>query len=252
MNSDSAVAVAKAFRRLHSAGVWPDYEAVLAAAYGRLLLPGDVVLDVGAHGGKHTRQFAEMVGASGRVIAFEPLPHKAEELRANFAQNGCVEIRQIALADRSGVSEFQYAINAPEESGLRRRHQYNISEPRIEAIEVKVCTIDRQCADLSCIAYVKIDIEGGEMNCLHGARSTLDRCRPVLSVEYGWPSYHGYGVDRDELFLFAQSSGYVIVDLFGNTIGSLDSWHNVCDTAYWDYFLFPVERAEDLAYKISQ
>ena len=52
----------------------PDYEHVLECDYRRLIGPGDTVFDIGAHEGRHTSVFSEIVGPSGIVWAFEPLP----------------------------------------------------------------------------------------------------------------------------------------------------------------------------------
>lgn len=51
--------------------------------FERLLKPGDVYLDVGAHVGFHT-----LVGAEGRVIAIEPQPYNCDRILRNWHLNG--------------------------------------------------------------------------------------------------------------------------------------------------------------------
>ena len=63
-------------------GEWAEPEVELLS---RLVRPGDVVVDVGAHIGTETVPLAKRVGSSGHVIAFEPQKHLFHLLRANVA-----------------------------------------------------------------------------------------------------------------------------------------------------------------------
>lgn len=118
---NSALDTAVFYRNLHESGTIPDYEAILEKSYRRLIKKGDTVIDIGAHGGRHTAPFAELVGEKGRVVAFEPLPEKAAILRSRFSQLGQVSVREVALGDKSGQFEYNRVENAPEESGLKQR-----------------------------------------------------------------------------------------------------------------------------------
>src|SRR5215471_19195745 len=66
----------------------------------RLLEPGDVFVDGGAHVGLFTLVAARRVGPGGRVIAFEPSPANRQRLLDNVALNGFtqVDVRPEALA----------------------------------------------------------------------------------------------------------------------------------------------------------
>lgn len=245
-----AIAVARTLGVLHRNGIVPDYEHFLARAYGTVVAPGSTVLDIGAHAGRHTAEFEKLVGPSGRVVAFEPIPGMARALRQRFAVSRVVEVREKALAGAAGQSEFLHVVNSPEESGLRERI-YNQPGTKIERIKVGVSTVDSEAAGLS-VGFIKIDIEGGEIDCLVGSRQTLARCRPVISVEYGFPSYSKYGHTKDTLFNAAQAAGYAMGDLFGNPITSLEEWRDVCDVSYWDYFMIPLERLDAWSERLSR
>src|ERR1700730_11531990 len=65
-------------------GEWCEGEIIL---FGRLLLAGDVVIDVGANIGTHTLPLARLVGASGTVYAYEPQRMIYEILRKNVEVN---------------------------------------------------------------------------------------------------------------------------------------------------------------------
>jgi hypothetical protein len=74
----------------------------------------------------------------------------------------------------------------------------------------------------------------------------LAQRRPILSVEYGAPGYSQYGHQRETLFRWAKAHRYVMADLFGNCITTEAEWNRLCDTVYWDFFMFPEERAASL------
>jgi FkbM family methyltransferase len=244
MSMGCAIAVAEAFRRLHSGIVVVDYEALLTQTYSAVIGPGQAVLDIGAHAGRHTRHFARLVGAGGRVAAVEPIPHLIPGLAALSAETPWVEVHNMALGTTSGSADFVMVPGNLEQSGLRER-EYENADTRTETITVKVGTIDETFAAWPRLDYVKIDVEGGEVDCLNGGRATLARCRPIISVEYGRPSYSRYGLQARSLYDFATGQGFVLSDFFGNMIGSVGEWEMVCDRSYWDFFLIPTERVDN-------
>ena len=95
------------------------------------------------------------------------------------------------------------------------------------------------------VAYIKVDSEGGELNARGGATRLLRRCRPIVSVEYGWAGYSAYGHAQDSLYRFAESHGYVCADITGNLIDDASTWLAVSDYVTWDFFLVPLERRPD-------
>ncbi len=238
-----AIAVAKALRQLHGGVLVPDYEILLSKGYRRFLGPGQVVFDVGCHAGMHFEQFLDLIGPSGGAIGFEPIPALAAALADKYRDRSNVNIRAVALADKPGRSEFLVLHHAIGMSGFKAR--VGSGDQSVEKIMVEVDTLDRQAADLSRLDYIKIDVEGSEINCLQGARQTVAQHRPWISVEYGKPTYSIFGNTAMSLFEWARENGYVLSDLFGNLILGADEWAAVCDCSYWDYFLVPEERQED-------
>jgi len=149
----------------------------------------------------------------------------------------------VALADKPGHSEFLVLHQSIGMSGFKQR--IDSDDQSAERITVEVDTVDRQAAGLSRLDYIKIDIEGAEISCLRGARQTVARLRPWISVEYGMPTYSIFGNTAMSLFDWARENGYVLSDLFGNLIPTAEEWIVVCDYSYWDYFLVPAERQQE-------
>jgi FkbM family methyltransferase len=239
----AAIAVAKAFGQFHENIGFPDYERLLSRGYRRFLRPGQVVFDIGAHAGVHLEQFLGLVGPSGRVIAFEPIPALAADLATKYRDSSIVEVRNIALGDEPGRSGFLILHKALGMSGFRQRA--GSGDQGAEEITVEVDTLDHQAAELGRLDYIKIDIEGAEISCLRGARQTVNRYRPLISVEYGMPGYSMFGNTAMTLFEWARECGYVPSDLFGNLIARPDEWAVVCDYSLWDFFLVPEERRRE-------
>lgn len=226
-------------------GVSLNYEGILARQYSRFLHPGDVVFDVGAHEGVHTYLFADRVGPSGRVIAFEALPHLADRLREKFAaQQAFVTIHAVALSNARGPADFVFAQGLPGESGLKPRVFNDPAAANPTTIRVERGVLDDFSRSLDRLDYVKMDIEGGELDCLDGASDVWRRLRPVLSVEYGAAAYEAYGRARRDLWDVCASHRYMLTDIFGTPIPTLDVWMAVCDRVYWDYFCVPEEKRE--------
>lgn len=228
-----------------------DYEAILEAHYRKLIRPGDTVIDVGAHVGRHLRHMVDRVGATGVAIAFEPLPFAYQALCAEFPTSN-VLIHNVALSDDEGRSEFTHAQGTPEESGLKPREFNNPTAANPTKIAVDVRTLDGFTETLRNLSFIKIDTEGGEIGCLRGATATLNRFRPIVSVEYGRPSYSAYGHTCETLFDFAVDQGYVLFDLFLNELSNRDDWRVACDSIYWDYFMVPSERREGFVSRLMR
>lgn len=242
MNLESAKDKAIFIRdNYHQKGNFPNYEDVLEKTYNLFIRKGFKILDIGAHSGRHTEKFIDIAGSTGKIWAFEPLPHMASVLRSRFGHLENVSIEELAFSNTVKEAEYVFVKNAPEESGLQERI-YNIPDPIIEKLKVSVSTVDTRFPDLTGVDYVKIDIEGGEIDCLSGMTQFLKRNRPYMSVEYGFPGYSKYGNIAETLFRTAEGYDMIISDMFGSIIQDVDEWNEVCDVATWDFFLVPRER----------
>jgi FkbM family methyltransferase len=141
------------------------------------LKPGDVCFDIGANVGFFTLIAARLVGDTGRVYAFEPLPSNAEALRRNIALNGLqnVEVIEAAVSERSGTAELVLG-----QSSLDARLSM-LGEAQPDAIAVRVISLDDFEIDGS-PSLVKIDAEGAEYAVLSGMRRVL-ASTPVILCE---------------------------------------------------------------------
>jgi FkbM family methyltransferase len=136
---------------------------------------GDVVIDGGAFWGDTALWFADQIGASGRVIAFEPDPVNRSVLEANLranAEHGSrVEIRAEALWDSALPLHL-----TPQGGG-------STVAPAPEG-DVRGVSLDelRRRGELPRVDFLKLDVEGAELNVLRGARDLIRETPPRLAV----------------------------------------------------------------------
>lgn len=163
----------------HSEIERPIQEAI--ALYAK---PGDLVLDIGANWGLHTLLASRIVGATGRVLAFEPNPTVNTILRKHVTMNALqnVQIYQEAVADAVGWMGF----TVPDGEYMTGRLAPETSEG---GVRVPVTTIDTVIDGLGQprVALIKIDVEGAEARVVAGAARTIQRDRPAIIVElHAW------------------------------------------------------------------
>ena len=141
---------------------------------------GDWVLDVGANIGHYTARLSKLVGADGRVLAFEPVTETFELLAANMAVAGArnVSLFNVAASAQMGVA----GVALPQfSSGLTNYYMAGITSGEGE---FKVLTLPLDCVMPSArVTLVKVDVEGHEYQALQGMRELLRRDHPRLIVE---------------------------------------------------------------------
>ncbi|MGD9617431.1 MAG: FkbM family methyltransferase [Alphaproteobacteria bacterium] len=138
------------------------------------LREGMTVADCGAHHGSFSILFSKAIGPRGRVIAWEALPENAEVARQNLILNECVnaEMRPYALGDIRG----QLSLHDDGGNTNRRVDWSGTGEVR-----VRVVPLDEDAQDIA-FDFMKIDVEGSDLQMLRGARKALAR-RPILDLE---------------------------------------------------------------------
>jgi FkbM family methyltransferase len=135
------------------------------------------VKDNDTHLGRHTRVFADIVGPTGMLLAFEPLTPQFLALEAlNLSPH--VRLINAAVSDYSGRSAFVHARGTPSEGGLRGRIQRSGSGGATDDPCHVVC-LDDFLDQIPSLHFAKIDVEGGEIGCPRGGRS---RAPPVEAI----------------------------------------------------------------------
>lgn len=144
--------------------------------------PG-LIVDVGAHDGLLTLPLSHLPGA--RVLAFEPLPQAHARLARACAGLANVTLRPEALSDAPGTLTLDLPVldGVPQEQWASTVKSYDGYGSRVGTQRVSVPAITLDSLALEAVVALKVDAEGAEYEVLRGARETLRRCRPVLSLE---------------------------------------------------------------------
>lgn len=149
----------------------------------RRVRKGDTVLDCGANIGTFTRE--ALNAGAGLVVAIEPSDQNVEALRRNFAaeiEQGRVIVYPKGVWHSEEVLKFySYDNSALDSFVLEKRWETN-TKPK--AIRVPVNSIDRIVAELKLdrVDFIKMDVEGAERHAIAGAKQTLQRFHPRMSI----------------------------------------------------------------------
>lgn len=183
----------------------------------KVIRPGDVALDIGAHHGLYTILLAYLVGEKGEVHAFDPHPGNIPCLTENIQLNNLknVTINHMAVSNTSGTAQFNFG-KSSNVSSLKVMSGQTGNE-----YEVKTVSVDDYVRRIGKpVQFIKIDVEGAEDLVLSGIDETLSIHRPVIELEF-----HQFNFEEEaarEMFakLF-DSYGYVGKIIFIIELGSV-------------------------------
>jgi FkbM family methyltransferase len=165
-------------------------------------------VDVGCHLGIVLNEFIRL-SPHGHHIAVEPIPYKAHWLRKKFPR---VQVHQVALDEKEGQREFFVD---------RTRSAYSSwGSLRVgrEKIDVECRRLDDIVPGDLRVDFIKIDVEGAELNVFRGASRVLTENRPVVLFECTKGHLENMGIKASDVFHQVDSLG------LGYRIFTIKSW----------------------------
>lgn len=149
-----------------------------------------VFMDVGANVGAYLFTLENHLTPEN-VFAFEPNPQLFRRLQRLFPK---VNLSSVALSDISTIAEFKIPVINGEKIHTRGTLQTSIKEKNeektiLQKVEVKPLddlVFDSAQTDklkFQQLDFIKIDVEGNEMQTLRGAKKTIEKFKPILMVE---------------------------------------------------------------------
>ena len=181
-------------------GCWlGSYEAAKQRALVALAREGSVFYDIGANVGFYTLLGSALVGPAGRVIAFEPVARNLEYLRRHLEINRITNVTVIdsAVSDESGDRSFM----AGASNATGRLSPTGDTVVPVETLDALIARGIIPDPDI-----IKMDIEGGELNALSGAKRMLERVKPTILVATHSESIHQACIE------FLTGLGYRLLD----------------------------------------
>ena len=179
------------------------------------------VFDVGANIGQFTLLFDSLVGPAGRVYSFEPcqatfrrLQNHVEMNRAhNVIAEPCAVHHQSDTKVRLNVFPSGYSVwNTYGKPEMRNRDDRSKFVIPVGEELVNTITIDDYCIrnGIERIDYLKVDVEGAEINVMQGCTDLLDRKSiRYIQFEVSEDMNKGLGLDGTEVFSFLSKFGYI-------------------------------------------
>lgn len=139
---------------------------------------GDVVVDVGAHIGRYTIVASKRVGASGKVIAIEADPDNFDMLNLNVDLNELTNVLPVNCALYS--AEAKIKLYKP--ADLTTHNSIMLARASgDDYVEVDAITLDSLMHQnqIGCVNWIKIDVEGAELEVLKGAEGILSKSKNI-------------------------------------------------------------------------
>lgn len=155
-----------------------------AEFYDTLIPKGSLCFDVGANDGDRS---ATLIKVGLKVIAVEPQTSCVQKLSERFINNPELQILQIALGEFPGTENIYLCDEYSECSTMSNQFiqtyskKSNLHWGRME--QVKVNTLDNLILDHGLPNYIKLDVEGYELQVLKGLSHAVD----LISIEFNLP-----------------------------------------------------------------
>ena len=172
---------------------WPEMRFMR----DRLVREGDVVFECGGHHGCTAVVLSRWVGATGKVVSFEPHPRNAEILQRNLDLNriGNATLRRYAVGAAPGTVLMRDASNASVTSNVNAPRAFNAEVVKLDDFRDEKPTV------------LKIDVEGFETEVLKGATEIL-KTRPKLAIEVHTPGLGNYGTSVAQMLGYLDIAAY--------------------------------------------
>lgn len=155
-----------------------------------LCLQGDSVIDVGANFGFYTAYLSRLVGETGSVYSFEPIPLTFEILLHNIKSLPLRNVKAFNCAVSNSEGYGVMSIPKWSASGgenfyqARIRRDETVVRDGLRDVTVKLAPLDSSLIDSKKrINFIKIDVEGHELEVVEGARALIARWKPAMLIE---------------------------------------------------------------------
>lgn len=147
-----------------------------------------ILFNVGANVGEYVSNIIKVFPKNSRVFAFEPALASFNKLKANTALHQGVTLINMGLGEKKGTFDL-FSDSAT--SGLASLYKRELSHIQVSLSKkesVRVTTLDTYCSKekIKHIHFLKVDVEGNELNVLKGASSLLSEgAIDVIEFEFG-------------------------------------------------------------------
>jgi len=159
-----------------------EYEPLTNKILKFCLKEGDIVIEAGANNGSETLLISKLIGR-GIVYGFEPIPHVFQRLKTNIEINdlqGNVKIVDFALGEEDKTVQFNVFPKDFPNQGMSSKYlelsnKINIQQKKLDSWVKE--------ENLARIDFIKMDIQGAELDLLLGAEESILKFKPIIFTE---------------------------------------------------------------------
>ena len=185
------------------------YDGIIVDVARELIRPASTVLDVGACFGQMAVLFSRYAGPHGAVETFEANPLAAALVRLNLAANGAdnATVHETAVWHRDDdalvfpVPDWTLRGSAGsfwvEPAARCQRPAWPVTTTTIDSLEFA-----------GPVSFMKVDVQGSDLNAMRGARQTILRHRMPVVFEYEEKFGPLFGQSFDDYMAFLDDVGY--------------------------------------------
>ena len=160
------------------------FEPGLTGIMLEYLNKNDTLIDIGAHFGYFTLLGSTIVGGQGKVHSFEPIPTTYEILKTNTINKPNIKINCLALfSNNSQMPMMDLGTDKSAYNSIVTDNSKNNSEALLNVNTI--CLDDYVNSNTIRPNFIKLDAEDAEYEVLMGAKKTLERFFPIISLEVG-------------------------------------------------------------------
>ncbi len=176
-----------------------------------------VLWDIGANIGVWSLFLTGTSRADSEITCFEPDPDNLKLLWLNMERNKIANwtIRPVAVSNEAGSATFFADPVCGSTGSLQASHDFigQYYHAQRTEFQVKLTTVDAEvAAGAQPPQFIKIDVEGHELEVLEGALDTLKKSRPMLILETTRK--------HEEIASLFRAIDYQLIDLEGRPIDS--------------------------------
>ena len=190
-----------------------SFEPSTLVAYSSIVKEGDVVFDIGANIGSHTLPLAKLVGITGKVFSFEPTLFAYQKQLRNLALNEHLAERVIAKQLMLvGDGELDLPDHVHSSWPLKKTH--NLHAGHLGALKSTLGSsavsldyfVDTEM--ITKVDFIKLDVDGYELDVLGGATKCLMRFHPRVLLELAPYVFYDGATTFDDLLNYFFNLGY--------------------------------------------
>lgn len=185
---------------------------------------GDIAVDIGGHKGGYLYWLSKKVGPTGKVYVFEPQPILFQYLQRiqKFTPFQNTQLENYGVSQKEGQFDFFIPTSGNYSSPGATLNIQKKEEEACNVIQIKTVALDAFFEKKALPNFLKIDVEGHEMQVLKGAEHMLNKNHPTLLFECEQRHQQEYSLN--EIFDFLKSKGYQGFFVHQNAIKLLDEF----------------------------